>query len=137
MEIAKQEYASEFSDHIMDKFYDPSVGMKNIAMTGLMILMAPENNLLDEDPELYEKGLDLVTEAAMLKDNEQYSYWTVRYCALHILANTLEQTKDRPEYECFYTRAFETVKNNEKDNDRKTKILAKGLSKKYSRERRF
>ena len=50
------------------------------------------------------------------------SYWTVRYCALHILANTLEQTKDRPEYECFYTRAFETVKNNEKDNDRKTKI---------------
>ena len=55
---------------------------KNIAMTGLMIPMAPENNLLDEDPELYEKGLDLVTEAAMLKDNEQYSYWTVRYLSL-------------------------------------------------------
>jgi hypothetical protein len=135
-ELAQELSPTPYWDNIMDKYNDPFPGMKNMAMTGLLIRMAPENNLLQEDPQAYEEGLDLTIQAAKLEDDDFYNYWTVRYCAIHVLANVLKETRENPEHYEIHERAaqviLEAIKN--RRDRREIRQAARVAKKKFFRK---
>lgn len=110
----------------------------NRGMVHFLVRMTPE--LLRDNYELYEEGFDLTMEALALEDTDVCSYYTVRYCAVCILANVLEQIQKspRPEYAAIYAEAALAIEDKayDKEEDRKVRIPAKAAVRKYLKGRK-
>ena len=124
-ELAQELSPTSYWDNIMNNYNDPFLGMKNIAMTGLLIGMASENNLLEKDPQAYKEGLDLTLDAV---ENQDY---TIRFCAIHILHNILEQTKDNIRYEEIFEVAKAAVLDHVKDENEWVRVVTKTTANKF------
>jgi hypothetical protein len=100
-----------------------------IRNSGMEILHGQmRQTLLEEDEELYKEGLGLVL---LGLEDENY---TVRYYAVEILANVLEQTGTHKEAKEIFSKAAATIRGSTHDEKREVRIFAKRVEREFLSE---
>ncbi len=117
------ENVSTYWDDACSLLNDDDFRLVNRGMTYLLCRMS--SKLLEEKPEIYNEGLNLTL------DKLEHDNYTVRYCAVSVLANVLEQTENSIEHQEIFNRVGLAIKKSTHDPKKTVRVTAKAVNWKY------